>query len=336
MNKSSIFVSGAVAFAFVGLLASGSAHAQGTITGAGGTFPELLYNSWAKEYRAVGGSPVNYQGIGSGGGIKAITNKTVDFGASDSPMSVEELRSAPRVLHFPTCAGAVALAYNAPGVPSGLKLTGPIIADIYLHKIIQWNDPAIARINPGVRLPAQRIVAMSRSDGSGTTAIFTDYLCKVSPAFKAGVGAGKSVKWPRGGLAGKGTAGVAALVKQTPGAIGYVELAYAENNRIPYAVVQNAKKNFIKPTLPSTSRAAAGVPVPSDFRAMATNTSEPNGYPITGFTWILVYPDSKPPVKKFLMWCLTDGQKSAAKYGYSRLPTPVQKRAVAALKKLGG
>jgi phosphate transport system substrate-binding protein len=313
-----------------------ASSAQAQLSGAGATFPELLYNNWAKEYKASGGAAVNYQGIGSGGGIKAITAKTVDFGASDSPMSAEERQGAPKILHLPMCAGSVVAAYNAPGVPNGLKLTGDVLADIFLHKITTWNDARIAGLNPGIKLPAVRIVTVSRSDSSGTTAIFTNYLTKVSPAFKTGIGEGKSVNWTKGGLAGKGNAGVAAYIRQTPGAIGYVELAFADKNNITYASLKNAKKNFVAPTLASTSAAAAGVKLPADFCAMATNTSEANGYPIVGFTWILIYPDTKPEVKKFLRWCLTTGQKSAAKYDYAPLPESVQKRVLDALKKIGG
>ncbi|WP_395088055.1 phosphate ABC transporter substrate-binding protein PstS [Armatimonas sp.] len=313
-----------------------AATAQAQVSGAGATFPELLYNNWAKEYKASGGVAVNYQGIGSGGGIKAITAKTVDFGASDSPMNAEERQGAPKILHLPMCAGAVVVAYNAPGVPNGLKLTGAVIADIFLHKIITWNDGRIAGLNPSIKLPASRIVTVSRSDSSGTTAIFTNYLAKVSPVFKTGIGEGKSVNWTKGGLAGKGNPGVAAFIKQTPGAIGYIELAFADKNAITYAHVQNLQKNFSAPTLASTSAAVAGVKLPADFCAMATNTSDPNGYPITGFTWILLYPDAKPEVKRFLHWCLTTGQKSAAKYDYAPLPAGVQSRVLNALKKIGG
>lgn len=320
--------------AVCGLLAiAGIAQAQ--ISGAGATFPELLYNNWAKEYKASGGSAVNYQGIGSGGGIKAITAKTVDFGASDGPMTPAELQGAPGILHLPMCIGGVVPAFNIPGVTE-LKLTGPVIADIYLHKITTWNDPKIAALNPGVKLPATRIVTVSRADSSGTTAIFTNYLCKVSPAFESGVGEGKAVNWPKPGIAGKGTQGVAALVKQTPGAFGYIEAAFADKNQISYASVQNAKGAFIKASLKSVTEAATSVRLPSDFRAMITNTSDAEGYAISGFTWILVYPDAKPEVKKFLRWCLTTGQKSATKYDYAPLPAPVQQRALAALAKIGG
>jgi phosphate transport system substrate-binding protein len=315
-----------------GLLTIASA-AQAQISGAGATFPELLYNNWAKEYKASGGSEINYQGIGSGGGIKAITARTVDFGASDSPMSAEELQAAPGIQHIPMCAGAVVVAYNAPGVPTQIKLTGPIIADIFAHKITKWNDPAIATLNPTVTFPSTKIVVVVRSDSSGTTAIFSDYLAKVSPAFRSQIGAGKSPKWPSGGLSGKGNPGVAASIKQVPGSIGYVELAFAEKNNITFASVQNAKKKFIVPSLASTSSAASGVKLPAHFREMATNTQNADGYPIVGFTWILIYPNAKPEVKKFVRWCLTTGQKSAAKYDYAALPDGVQKRAVAALGK---
>ena len=329
MNKQTI-----TTVAVCGLLAvAGIAQAQ--VSGAGATFPELLYNSWAKEYKASGGSAVNYQGIGSGGGIKAITAKTVDFGASDSPMSAAELQGAPGIVHVPMCIGGVVPAYNLPGV-SELKLTGAVLADIFLHKINSWNDPKIAGLNPGVRLPANRIVTVSRSDSSGTTAIFTNYLCKVSPAFESGVGEGKAVNWPKGGLAGKGNPGVSAFVKQTPGAIGYIEQAFAEKNNISFASVQNAKGAFIKASLKSITEAATSAKLPSDFRAMITNTNDPEGYAIAGFTWILVYPDAKPEVKKFLRWSLTTGQKSAAKYDYAPLPAAVQQRALAALAKIGG
>jgi phosphate transport system substrate-binding protein len=320
--------------AVCGLLAvAGIAQAQ--ISGAGATFPELLYNSWAKEYKASGGAPVNYQGIGSGGGIKAITAKTVDFGASDGPMSPAELQGAPGILHLPMCIGGVVPAFNVPGVTE-LKLTGAVIAEIYLHKITMWNDAKIAALNSGVKLPALRIVTISRADGSGTTAIFTNYLCKVSPAFESGVGEGKAVNWPKPGIAAKGNPGVAALITQTPGAFGYIEAAFADKNKISYASVQNAKGAFIKANLKSVTEAATSARLPSDFRAMITNTNDPEGYAISGFTWILVYPDAKPEVKKFLRWCLTTGQKSASKYDYAPLPAPVQQRALAALAKIGG
>jgi phosphate transport system substrate-binding protein len=320
--------------AVCGLL-SFSRIAQAQVSGAGATFPELLYNNWAKEFKASGGAAINYQGIGSGGGIKAITARTVDFGASDSPMSAAELQGAAGIVHIPMCVGGVVPAFNVPGVAE-LKLTGPVIADIYLHKITLWNDAAIAGLNPGVKLPATRIITVSRADGSGTTAIFTNYLSKISPTFESSVGEGKAVNWPKPGIAGKGNPGVAALIKQTPGAFGYIEQAFADKNRISYASVKNAKGMFIKASLKSVTEAATSAKLPSDFRAMITNTNDADGYPIAGFTWILVYPNAKPEVKKFLQWCLTSGQKSATKYDYAPLPAAVQQRALAALAKIGG
>lgn len=328
MNKHFIF-----AFGICGLFTL-STGASAQINGAGATFPELLYTKWAQEYKASGGAAINYQGIGSGGGIKAITAKTVDFGASDGPMTSAELQKAPGILHVPMCVGAVAVAYNVPGAPSDIKLTGEVIAEIYLHKISTWNDAKIAALNPGTKLPNLRIVTVSRADGSGTTAIFTNYLCKVSPSFRTQVGEGKAVNWPRPGVAGKGSPGVAALIKQTPGAIGYVEQAFAEQSKISFAMVKNTKGKFIKPTLQSSSEAATSAKLPDDFRAMITNTSDVKGYPITGFTWILLYPDAKPDVKKFLKWCLTTGQKSAPSHDYAPLPETVRKRALLAVEKL--
>lgn len=305
-------------------------QAQTPITGAGATFPALLYQKWAQEYRNAGGAPVNYQPIGSSGGVKAITGRTVDFGASDGPMSASEMQKAPGVLHIPTCVGAVVPAYNVPGVPDGLKLTGPLIADIYLGKVTRWNDPQIAQLNPGVRLPAMNIVPAFRSDGSGTTAIFTHYLTQISPTFNSQVGEGKSVRWPKG-IGAKGNEGVAASVKSTPGGFGYIELAYAEKNSISFASVQNRRGAFVRASIASASEAARSFRLPSDFRYIVTNTDDPQGYPITGFTWILIYPDAKPEVKKFLKWCLTQGQKSAASHDYAPLPENVRTRALAAI-----
>jgi phosphate transport system substrate-binding protein len=308
---------------------SGSTGAE--LNGAGATFPQLIYQKWFQEYKDKTGVAINYQGIGSGGGIKQITAHSVDFGASDAPMSDAEMQKAPGIQHIPTVAGAVVIAYNLPGVPAGLKFTGPVIANIYLGKIKNWNDPAIAGLNPGAKLPATPIVPVHRADGSGTTNIFTTYLSQVSPDWKNAVGAGKDVKWP-GGTGGKGNPGVAALVKQTPGAVGYVELAYADANKIPYGQVQNSSGAWISPTIASTTAAATGVTLPADFREVITNTSAKDGYPITGFTFILVYKEgTKPEVKKFLQWALTDGEKDAATNGYAPLPENVDKQALAAV-----
>jgi len=323
------------AFVLLAVLAAlpGAARAQGPINGAGATFPALLYQKWAQEYRNSGGGQVNYQPIGSSGGIKAISGRTVDFGATDGPMTASEMQKTPGVVHLPMCIGAVVPAYNVPGVKDGLRFTGPLIADIYLGKVTKWNDPAIAKLNPGVALPAANIVPAFRSDGSGTTAIFTHYLAEVSPAFGREVGEGKSVRWPKG-IGAKGNDGVAASVKSTPGGFGYIEQAYAEKNGIAFGDVRNAAGNFVRASLRSASEAARSFKLPSDFRVMTTNTEDPDGYPIAGFTWILIHPDAKPEVRKFLAWCLTNGQKSAAGHDYAPLPENVRAKALAALKAL--
>ena len=302
----------------------------GNLNGAGATFPAPLYQRWFQEFGAKNGTQINYQAIGSGGGIKQITAKSVDFGASDAPLSEDELKAAPGLLHIPTVAGAVALAYNVPGTKPGLKLAPDVLADIYLGTIKQWNDPRIAALNPGVALPDTSIAAFHRADGSGTTNAFTTYLAEVSPTWKAKVGAGKSVRWPNG-LGGKGNPGVAALVQQNAGGIGYIELNYAIANKIAYASVKNAKGAFIEPTVKSTTAAAAGATLPADFRKVIVNTPAADGYPITSFTYLLVYPNSKPAVKQFLKWALTDGQKDAPEMTYAPLPTEVQKNALAAV-----
>jgi phosphate transport system substrate-binding protein len=341
-NKKTIWAVPAAAIAF-GLVSAGcgdsgqksepgaqtaSTPSATALNGAGATFPAPLYQKWFQEYQSKNGVQVNYQAIGSGGGIKGITAKSVDFGASDAPMNDEEMAKAPGVLHVPTVAGAVAVAYNVPGITTGIHLTGDVIADIFLGKIAKWNDARITALNPGKTFPDLAIAPTHRADGSGTTNIFTTYLSQVSPTWKAGPGAGKSVTWPSG-LAGKGSAGVGALVQQTEGAIGYIELAYALQNKIAFADVQNAKGAFITPTVESTTAAAAGATIPEDFRTVITNTSDPKGYPITGFTFILVYKDAKPDVKKFLQWALSDGQKDAAPLVYAPLPESVQKKALA-------
>jgi len=304
-----------------------------TLNGAGGTFPAPLYQKWFDAYARRTSVQVNYQAIGSGGGIKAITGHTVDFGASDAPMSAAELAAAPGILHIPTVAGAVVVAYNVPGAPEHLKLTGDVIADIFLGKITKWNDPRISKINPGANLPGTSVYPVHRSDGSGTTNAFTTYLAEVSPSWKSDVGAGKSVHWTIG-LGGKGNPGVAALVKQTEGGIGYIELNYAIANNIPFASVRNAKGKFIVPSVESTTSAAEGSTLPPDFRKVIVNTSAANGYPITSFTFLLVYPNAKPEVKKFLQWALTDGEKEAAALYYAPLPDNIQKRALAAVGKI--
>lgn len=321
----------AAALAALGLalLGGGSAHAQ--LNGAGATFPAPLYLKWFQEYKQQTGVQINYQAIGSGGGIKNITGHVVDFGASDAPMNADELRGAPGILHIPTVAGPVCIAYNVGGIQAGLRFTGDVIADIFEGKITKWNDPRISSLNPGVKFPNITIQTTHRSDGSGTTNILTTYLSDVSPSWKANVGAGKSVHWPVG-LGGKGNQGVAQYIQQNEGGFGYIELAYAVTNHIPYGLVRNARGKFIYPSVESTTLAASGVTLPPDFRKVIVNTEAPGGYPITGFTFLLVYKNgTKPAMKKFLEWALTTGQKDAAPSQYAPLPPNVRTRALAAV-----
>ncbi len=299
------------------------------INGAGATFPYPIYSKWFDEYgKANPGVVFNYQSIGSGGGIKQISAKTVDFGATDGPMNAEQLTAAPgRIIHIPTVMGAVVVAYNLNGVSAGLKLSGDVVADIFLGKITQWNDPRITEQNDGVSLPNIPIVVVRRSDGSGTSYIFTDYLSKVSSAWKAKVGKGTSVNWPVG-LGGKGNEGVSGMVKQTPGSIGYVELVYAKQNDLPYASIKNQSGSYIEPSLESTSKAADGVTIPEDFRASVVDSSNPGAYPIASFTWLLIYKDMDNHAKgesivNFIKWAITDGQQYAETLGYAPLPANV-------------
>ena len=311
------------------LLGGGSVHAQ--LNGAGATFPAPLYLKWFQEYKQQTGVQINYQAIGSGGGIKNITGHVVDFGASDAPMNADEMRGAPGILHIPTVAGPVCIAYNVPGIQGGLRFTGDVIADIFDGKITNWNDPHISSLNPHIKFPNLAIFTAHRSDGSGTTNILTTYLSEVSPSWKTDVGAGKSVHWPVG-LGGKGNQGVAQLIQKNSGGFGYIELAYAVTNDIPYGLVRNAKGKFIYPSVPSTTLAASGVTLPADFRKVITNTEAPGGYPITGFTFLLVYKNgTKPAMKKFLEWMLTTGQKDAEPSQYAPLPANVRTRALAAV-----
>jgi phosphate transport system substrate-binding protein len=315
--------------AAVSMATASFAAAPVLINGAGATFPYPIYSKWFDEYSKVNPEVrFNYQSIGSGGGIKQVTAKTVDFGASDGPMTTEQLAEAPgRLFHIPTVMGADVVAYNLEGVKKGLKLTPDVIADIFLGKITNWSDARIASANPGVNLPNEDILVVHRSDGSGTTYIFVDYLSSVSPAWKSKVGKGTSVNWPVG-LGGKGNEGVAGVIKQTAGSIGYIELAYAERNDLPYADIQNKSGNFIEPTLESTSKAAEGVTMPEDFRVSIVNSPNPEAYPIASFTWLLVYKDMDNPVKgkaivDFIKWAIHDGQKYAKDLLYAPLPADV-------------
>ncbi len=316
------------------LLAAGPATAQ-DLNGAGATFPYPIYSKWFAEYARQTGVRINYQSIGSGGGIRQLTERTVDFGASDAPMSDEEMAKLPApVLHFPTVLGAVVLTYNLPGVTAPLKLTGPVVADIFLGKITRWNDTRIASLNRGMKLPSSDILVIHRSDGSGTTYIFSDYLAAVSPEWARGPGKGKELKWPTG-LGAKGNEGVAGQVKQLPGAIGYVELAYAKQNHLPVAELKNAAGRFVAPTLASITAAAAGVaaklPENTDYRISIVNAPGADAYPIASFTYLLVYRHQPDPVKgkklvDFLRWYLREGEQSAAALDYAPLPPEIVAR----------
>ena len=317
----------------IGLLAgvSATASAQMLLNGAGATFPYPIYSKWFDEYAKVDPSVrFNYQSIGSGGGQKQILAQTVDFGASDGPMSDDNLAKAPgKILHIPTVAGAVVLTYNLSGNPS-LKLDGDTIAGIYLSQIKKWNDPKITALNPGAKLPDQDIVVVHRSDGSGTTFIFTDYLSKVSAEWKQKAGNNTSVNWPSG-IGGKGNEGVSGQVKQTPGAIGYVELIYALQNKMSYADVKNAAGQFTKPTIESVTAALATANIPDDFRFSMTNAPGNDAYPIAGATWLLVYQQQKDPAKgkklvEFLKWAVTKGEGMVKELNYAPLPDAVQQR----------
>jgi len=298
------------------------------INGAGASFPYPIYVKWFDEFGKTHPEyKFNYQSIGSGGGIRQISAKTVDFGASDGPMTDDQLSAAPGYLyHIPTVMGAVAIIYNIEGVAEQLNFTSEIIAKIFLGSITSWNDPEIQKANPNSKLPASAIVVVHRSDGSGTTYIFVDYLSKVSSAWATKVGRGNSVSWPTG-LGGKGNEGVAGLVKQTPNSIGYAELIYASQNKLTYGAVKNKAGSFILPSLESVS-AAANVKMPSDYRVSITDSPDAKAYPISGFTWLLVYQKQTDSVKgkaivEFLNWMLQDGQKLAPDLGYAPLPAGV-------------
>src|SRR5256886_16242603 len=321
----------------VALGLSASASAQMMINGAGATFPYPIYSKWFDEYAKVDPSVrFNYQSIGSGGGQKQIMAQTVDFGASDGPMSDDNLSKAPgKLLHIPTVAGADVVAYNLPGNPA-LKLDADTIAAIFLGQVKKWNDPKIAALNPGTNFPDQEIVVVHRSDGSGTTYIWTDYLSKISSEWKQKVGTNTSVNWPTG-IGGKGNEGVAGQIKQTPGALGYVELIYAVQNKMPYAEVKNSAGKFVKPTLESITAALGIADIPDDFRFSMTNAPGKDAYPIAGATWLLVYQQQKDAAKgkklvEFLKWAAKDGEKMAKDLQYAPLPESVQQRV---LKRIG-
>ncbi len=306
------------------------AQASDTITAAGATFPFPIYSKWFQQYKEKSGVEINYQSIGSGGGIKQLTEGTVDFGASDKPMSDQQIgKLKVKPMHFPTVMGAVVPVYNIEGVSKELNFTGEALAGIFMGTIKKWNDPAIASSNPGIKLPAQPIIVVVRSDASGTSFVFTDFLSKVSPDFKSKIGADSAVNWPTG-LRGKGNEGVSGLVKQTPYSIGYVELIYAVSQKMGYGSVKNASGKFVKASLASVTAAASGPAknMPDDFRVSITNAPGPGAYPISTFTWLLIPNKISDPKKKtaivgFLNWMLTTGQDTCAALDYAPLPKEV-------------
>lgn len=312
------------------------ATAQMKLNGAGATFPYVIYSKWFDLYSQKSGVQFNYQSIGSGGGIKQVTEGTVDFGASDAFLSADQMKAIKEkqgtdILHIPTVMGAVVISYNLPAAGKDLKISPDVLAGIYLGQITNWNDSKIAAINPGKSLPDQSIIVAHRSDGSGTTNIFTDYLVKVSKTWAVNIGKGTSVNWPVG-LGGKGNEGVAGLIKQSDGAIGYVELAYAVQNNLPYALLQNKAGKFIEASFDAVSAAASGAArnMPADLRVMITDADGQDSYPISGFTWLLISKDMKDKSKaqeivKFLKWALTDGQSYAKDLYYAPLPESVIK-----------
>ena len=311
------------------------------LTGAGSTFDNPAFSKWFYDYAQKTGVRVNYQSIGSGGGIRQLTEGTVDFAASDAPMTDDQISKAKGpVLQLPVVIGALAVTYNVPGVQQQLKLTGDVLADIYLGKITRWNDARLAALNAGVKLPATDILVVHRSDASGTSYIFTDYLSAVSPSWKSGPGKGTDVSWPAG-LGGKGNEGVAGQVKQTPGTIGYVELAYAKQNKLPYARMRNAAGVFLEPTLEGTTAAAASaaskLTADTDFRISIVNAPGKDAYPIASFSWILLYKNQSDAVKgkalvDLINWCVTAGQPESATLDYAPLPANVVKIEQAQLK----
>ena len=319
----------------------GSASAETNLNGAGATFPNPIYQKWFSEYHnAHPDIQINYQSIGSGGGIQQLTSGTVDFGASDGPMTDEQLsKVSGKVFHIPTVLGAVVPMYNINGVTGELKFTGEDLADIYLGNIKKWNDPRLAKANPGVKFPDEEIVVVHRSDGSGTTYIFTDYLSKVSSAWKDKVGKGTSVNWPAG-LGGKGNEGVSGMVKQTEGSIGYVELIYAVSNKMSYGSVQNAAGTFVKGSLESVTAAAASMKsMPEDFRVSITNAPGKDAYPISSFTWLLVPAEWTDATKAkafvdFLTWMVDKGQTMTSALDYAPLPKNVAAKVKARIKEV--
>lgn len=337
-------VSVLVLAAAVAACGSGSTTGSGPvrINGAGATFPYPLYSKWFDEYHAINPDiQINYQSIGSGGGVRQLQNRTVFFGASDFAMTDEQLAASPGpILQLPAVIGSVVPAYNLPDVSAPLNFTGPVLADIFLGRVTKWNDPALAAINPDLTLPDRDITVVHRSDGSGTTFVWVDYLSKVSPDWQQRVGVASSVDWPVG-LGGKGNEGVAGLVKLTEGAIGYMEPVYATQNGLPFGAVQNAVGHFVTASVESVTAAADGAAadMPDDFRVSITNAPGADSYPIASFTWLLFYEQPSDPVQaramvEFMRWALTDGQRYASELGYSPLPTSVVEQEMRALERI--
>ena len=318
------------------LTATGTASAQSSLTGAGASFPYPLYSKMFAEYKTAQGVSVNYQSVGSGAGQKQITERTVDFAGSDNPMSDDAMKAAPaKLLHVPTAIGAVVPAYNLPGVTAALKFDGATLANIYLGKIKTWNDAAIAKLNPGVTIPPLPITVARRSDGSGTTYVFSDYLSKVSSEWKTKVGVGNSLSWPVG-TGAKGNDGVAGVVKSTPGAIGYVELVYAKQNKLTFGSVKNRAGKFVVADNGPAALAANGVVIPADTRVSLTNSANADAYPIASFTYVIFYQDQKygtrteaqgEALQKMLTWMVTSGQQYNEPLDYAKLPTAVANKA---------
>ncbi len=311
---------------FAAMLAFSASAQTIRLTGAGATFPDPIYKKWFGEFKAAKGIEINYQALGSGAGIRQLTEGTVDFGASDMPMTDEQIAAVKvRPLHFPTVLGGVVLTYNVPGVPTGLKLTPEAAAGIFLGEIKKWNDPKIASENTGVKLPGTDIFVVHRAEGSGTVFVFTDYLSKVSPAWKSKVGANSSVQWPVG-VGQKGNDGIAGMVKQTPNSIGFIELTYANNQKLPFAQMKNAAGNWVNASFTSvTAAAASSKDLAPDFRGSITNASGKEAWPISSYTWLLIpshIPDAnkRKAITEFLQWMLTTGQKDAQPLSYAPLP----------------
>lgn len=304
------------------------------LTGAGSTFIEPIMQHWIAAYKAKTGVDINYQPIGSGGGINALISQTVDFAGSDVPMNAnEEAQAKGPVLHIPDIVGAVVVAYNIPGIGPGIGLSGRVIADIYLGKIKYWDDPAIVRLSPGTKFPHHEIIVNHRSDGSGTSYIFTEFLSKVSPEWKSGPGIGKSIDWPTG-IGGKGNAGVAGNLAEKPYSIGYLELAYAVTNKISYAQVQNSAGKMVYPYLPAVAAAANGIEVPANLEVSATNSPNRKSYPIAGFSYLIIYKNpSNPAVKDFVRWVITSGQAKSftEPLSYAPISATIRAKALKAL-----